>query len=201
MVVVNCFWNRGEDYYNSSPWRGSKEMDGGTLFTQFSHFIDTVYWLFGDIKNIQARFKNFNHDKLIEFEDSAIIQFDFVKGGSCSFNYTTSIWNKNFESSITILGEHGAVKVGGQYMNEVEYCHIKNYEMPILEAGKPANDYGTYKGSAANHEFVIKNVIDHLQGKNKIFVEVEEGIKVVEIIERIYNCNNVAKNLNELVGF
>jgi UDP-N-acetyl-2-amino-2-deoxyglucuronate dehydrogenase len=190
MVIVNCFWNRGSEYYTASNWRGSIKLDGGTLFTQFSHFIDTIYWLFGDIKNIHGRFKNFNHDALIEFEDSGMIHFDFVAGGSCSFNYTTSVWDKNFVSSITILGENGSVKVGGQYMNDVEYCHIKDYKMPELAASMPANDYGFYKGSAANHEFVIKNVIDHLNGKKEITTDVSDGMKVVEIIERIYKSSS-----------
>jgi UDP-N-acetyl-2-amino-2-deoxyglucuronate dehydrogenase len=188
MVIINCLWNRDSKYYHSSKWRGSLNMDGGTLYTQFSHFIDTVYWLFGDITNIHSRFSNFNHQDMIEFEDSGMITFDFINGGSCSFNYTTSVWDKNFVSSITILGENGSVKVGGQYMNQVEYCHIKNYQMPELEVSKPANDYGFYKGSAANHEFVIRNVIDHLKDQKEITTSAYEGMKVIEIIERIYGA-------------
>lgn len=200
MVIVNCFWNRDSVYYNSSKWRGSREMDGGTLFTQFSHFVDTIYWLFGEIANINGRFQNFNHENQIEFEDSGIVSFDFVNGGSCSFNYTTSVWDKNFVSSITILGEKGSVKVGGQYMNDVEYCHIKDYQMPQLEACMPANDYGHYKGSAANHEFVIQNVVEHLLEKKEITTNVHEGMKVVEIIERIYKSNPFTKPVDKILA-
>lgn len=189
MVHVNCFWNRDSRYYNSSSWRGTKEQDGGTLFTQFSHFVDTVFWLFGDITNIKSRFKNFNHQGLVEFEDSGSVMFDFIKGGSGTFSYTTSCWDKNFESSITIIGEKGCVKVGGQYMNKVEYCHIEDYEAPEFEESSPANDYGGYKGSAANHNFVIKNVIDTILGRNVVTTNAIEGYKVVEIIEKIYRSS------------
>ena len=48
MVQLNCYWNRDERYYNGKNWKGSADLDGGTLFTQFSHFIDIMYWLFGD---------------------------------------------------------------------------------------------------------------------------------------------------------
>lgn len=87
---------------------------------------------------------------------------------------------------MTIIGEKGAVKIGGQYMNEVEYCHIENYEMPILEATNPGNDYGSYKGSAQNHHFVVQNVVDVLHKNKAISTNALEGMKIVDIIERIY---------------
>ncbi len=87
-----------------------------------------MYWYFGDIKNIQAKFNDFIHTKSTDFEDSGFVSFDFVDGGMGSLNYSTAIWDKNLESSITVIAENGSLKVGGQYMNEVEYCHIKNYD-------------------------------------------------------------------------
>ena len=72
-------------------------------------------------------------------------------------------------------------------MNEVEYCHIDGYTMPGLDPVNPANDYGPYKGSAANHHFIIENVIDTLKGRTSITTNALEGLKVVEIIERIYS--------------
>ncbi len=186
MVQVNCYWNRDERYYKPESWHGKKDLDGGTLFTQFSHFIDLMYWYFGDITNIQAKFADFNHANLTDFEDSGFVSFDFVNGGMGSLNYSTSIWNKNLESSITIIAENGSLKVGGQYMNEVEYCHIKDYEMPELAPTNPGNDYGAYKGSAANHHYIIENVVDVLKGRAAITTNALEGLKVVDIIERIY---------------
>jgi len=190
MVDINCYWNRDSRYYEKSEWKGSLNMDGGTLFTQFSHFIDIMYWLFGDISNIQSRFRDFNHGSQTAFEDSGLVQFDFINGGVGSINFTTSIWDVNFESSLTIIGENGTVKLGGQYMNEVKYCHIKNYDMPVLAASNPANDYGDYKGSAANHSFIIQNVVDTLLGRTNITTNAMEGLKVVEIIERIYQSSD-----------
>ena len=96
----------------------------------------------------------------------------------------------NFESSLTIIAENGTVKVGGQYMNEVQYCHIKNYVMPALEPAGPPNDYGVYKGSAANHHFVFQNVVDVLKGRAPIATNALEGLKVVEIIQKMYDCRN-----------
>lgn len=190
LVQVNCYWNRDERYYKKGSWKGTKDLDGGTLFTQFSHFIDILYWLFGDISDIQGKFADFNHQDLTEFEDSGLVNFRFLNGGMGCLNYSTAVWDKNLESSMTIIGSTGSVKIGGQYMDQVEYCHIKDYTMPVLAPTNPANDYGTYKGSANNHGFIIDNVVDTLNGRNTLTTNALEGLKVVEIIERIYKKRN-----------
>ena len=187
MVQLNCYWNRDDRYYKKEGWKGKQDLDGGTLFTQFSHFIDIMYWLFGDIKNIKAKFNDFTHTTTTDFEDSGLISFDFTNGGMGCINYSTAIWDTNLESSITIIGSKGSVKIGGQYMNDVEYCHIKDYTMPILAETNPGNDYGAYKGSAANHNYIIDNVVDVLKNRNTITTNAMEGLKVVDIIERIYS--------------
>jgi len=190
MVQLNCYWNRDDRYYKADGWKGSADLDGGTLFTQFSHFIDIMYWLFGDIDNISGKFADFTHKNSTKFEDSGLVNFDFINGGMGSINYSTAVANQNLESSITIIGSTGSVKIGGQYMNEVEVCNVTDYEMPVLAPSNPANDYGPYKGSAANHNYVIKNVIDTLKGRTTATTNALEGLKVVEIIERIYKVRN-----------
>lgn len=186
MVKLDCYWNRDARYYKSGSWHGNLKLDGGTLFTQFSHFIDIMYWLFGDITNIGGIFNDFNHQDLTDFEDSGVVSFNFVNGGMGCINYSTSVWDTNFESAITIIGSNGTVKVAGQYMNEVVYCHVKDYTMPELAPSNPPNDYGAYKGSAQNHHYVIQNVVDKLTDKGNISTNLLESLKVVEIIERIY---------------
>ena len=189
-VQVNCYWNRDDRYYfkdgKKHPWKGSLALDGGTLYTQFSHFVDLMYWVFGDITNIQGKFNNFSHQDSIDFEDTGLVSFDFVNGGMGCLNYSTAVWDTNLESSITVIAEKGSIKVGGQYMNEVEYCHVKEYEFTALPPSNPANDYGHYKGSANNHPFVFDNVVDVLKGRKPITTNALEGLKVVDIIERIY---------------
>ncbi len=195
MVQLNCYWNRDDRYYKPGGWKGTQDLDGGTLFTQFSHFIDIMYWLFGDIQNIKGRFADFTHKDSTDFEDSGMVNFEFINGGMGCINYSTAVAMQNLESSMTIVGSKGSVKIGGQYMNEVEVCNIEGYEMPELAEANPANDYGPYKGSAANHNYVIKNVIDTLKGRTTATTNALEGLKVVEIIERIYTVRNEQLNL------
>ncbi|MDA8605686.1 Gfo/Idh/MocA family oxidoreductase [Flavobacteriales bacterium] len=187
MVQVQCYWNRDDRYYGKIPWKGKLDLDGGTLFTQFSHFIDLMYWVFGDIHRIQSRFVDFNHNNTTEFEDSGLVSFEFVKHNALgTFNFSTSVAHKNFESSVTIIAEKGTIKVGGQYMNEVEYCDVLDYTMPELPPSNPANDYGHYKGSAANHGYIFENIEATLIGDGQITTNALEGLKVVDIIERMY---------------
>jgi predicted dehydrogenase len=186
LVQFNCFWNRDARYYRPGGWRGTQAQDGGTLFTQFSHFVDLLYWVFGDVTNISARFRDFTHQQLTEFEDSGLVSFDLVRGGSGTLQYSTAVWDQNLESSLTVIAEHGSLRLGGQYMDKLEYCHLRNYQCPELPPTNPANDYGPYQGSAANHVQVIENVVNTLQNGCAATTNALDGLKVVEIIEQIY---------------
>lgn len=185
-INVNCFWNRNEYYYNESNWRGKKHLDGGCLFTQFSHFIDILYYLFGEIKNVKGLMKNFNH-AYTEVEDSGSFVMETTQGAIVNFNFSTCSFEKNMEGAITVLGEYGTVKIGGQYLNTIEYQHIKAVQLPEINIVAKSNDYGKYQGSMSNHDKIISNVINTLQGKDTIMTNATEGMQVVKIIEEMYS--------------
>lgn len=186
MVVVNCYWNRNTDYYNASDWKGTKALDGGTLFTQFSHFVDIMYYLFGDVTNISGLVTNANHRGLIEFEDTGAFSFNFLNGALGALNYTTTSYEVNMEGSITVFAENATIKIGGQYLNTIEYQRTNGFDIPELPDQNPANDYGYYQGSMSNHDQVIRNVVEALNGRSPIMTSAADGMKVVEIIERMY---------------
>jgi len=188
-VQLSCFWNRNPAYYNSS-WKGKKELDGGTLFTQFSHFIDLLYWMIGDISDTKAYTSNYAHHNIIEFEDTGVVILKFVNGAVGTVNYTVNSYNKNMEGSLTIFGEKGTVKIGGQYLNELEYQDIQGYKIDNLPTGNTANNYGSYQGSMSNHDKVYENLIDVLTNNASISASAFEGLKTVEIIEKIYQSTS-----------
>ena len=72
-IQLSCFWNRNEEYYKNS-WKGTADMDGGTLFTQFSHFVDLLYWMIGDVEKVEAYTANYHHQNVIDFEDSGVVK-------------------------------------------------------------------------------------------------------------------------------
>ena len=190
-VQLSCFWNRNKDYYYNS-WKGTKDLDGGTLYTQFSHFVDLLYWLVGDVRNVHAFTGNYAHKEIIEFEDTGVVALEFYNGAIGSINYTVNSFEKNMEGSLTIFAENGTVKIGGQYLNELEYQNIKGYKIENLPEGNKPNNYGNYFGSMSNHDKIYENLIDVLQNSGAISTNAFEGLKTVEIIEKIYMS---AKNI------
>ena len=185
-VQLSCFWNRNFEYYTNSDWKGTKELDGGTLFTQFSHFIDLLFYLIGDIQEVYSFTENFAHKDVIEFEDTGVAILKFYNGALGTVNYTVNSYKKNMEGSITIFGEKGTVKIGGQYLNELEYQNIEGIKIEGLPEGNPPNNYGQYVGSMSNHGEVYKNVVDVLTNGGVIATNGFEGLKTVEIIDKIY---------------
>jgi predicted dehydrogenase len=184
-VQLSCFWNRNDDYYHNS-WKGTKDLDGGTLYTQFSHFIDLLYWMIGDIKDVEAYTANYAHQNTIEFEDTGVVILKFQNGAIGTVNYTVNSYGKNMEGSLTIFGEKGTVKIGGQYLNELEYQNIEGYTIENLPVGNTANNYGNYQGSMSNHDKVYANIVDVLANNASISTSAFEGLKTVEIIDKIY---------------
>ncbi len=176
LVNVCCYWNRNLGYYHGSEWRGSKEIDGGTLFTQFSHYVDSIYWLFGDMEIKHASLSNNNHLDSIDFEDTGSFEFALAGGGMGNFSYTTSCYDTSFESTMTIIGSNGTVKIAGQYMNEIEYCNVKDLTVPDLLSSDNIDNIAS----------VYRNALDSLENQGKIMTTPSDGMKIVSIIEDVY---------------
>lgn len=186
---LNCFWNRGADYYTNS-WHGTADLDGGTLFTPFSHFIDLLFWFLGDVEDINSITANFMHPQLSGFDDAGVVLMKMKSGAIGTLNYNVNCHQKNMEGSITLFGEKGTVKIGGAYLNELSYQSIDGVLIPELEAGNPANSYGSYSGSMSNHEKVYENLTHVIRNNATPHVNMYEALKTVEIISKIYQRSN-----------
>lgn len=184
-VQLNCFWNRNDEYYRDS-WKGTNKLDGGCLYTQFSHFVDLLYWLVGDVDKAVSFTHNYCHQSSVEFEDAGVVALQFKNGAIGSIHFTINSHGKNMEGSLTLFAERGTVKVGGQYLNEMEYQQIDGFEFADLPPGRPPNQYGQYVGSMSNHDQVYENVINVLTRGAAVTTNSYEGLKTVEIIEKCY---------------
>ncbi len=186
MIQVNCFWNRGDAYYGESDWRGKKLKDGGCLFTQFSHFVDILYYLNGPVTGATGWMHNYAHQHNTELEDTGSFTLKAANDAIINFNFTTCAYQKNMEGSITIFAEKGTVKIGGQYLNTIEYQQLEGASLPEINITAKSNDYGLYQGSMSNHDKMIQNVVDVLNHNQDIMTTAEEGREVVKIIEQMY---------------
>ena len=181
---INCFWNRPAEYY-ANTWRGKKALDGGTLFTQFSHFIDLLYWLLGDVAQTQAFVSNTFLPE-IEFEDTGVVVFKMTSNVVGTMHYTVNAFEKNMEGSFTIFGEKGTVKIGGEYLNTIAYQKLDSTPISLPQIQNQANDYGFYQGSMSNHDKVYTQLIEAIENDGQFLASAADGLKTIEIIEMIY---------------
>ena len=185
MVQCNVMWNRNPAYYQQSSWRGKKQSEGGALHTQVSHFLDLLVWWFGEIKESKTIMDTLNHD--IEIEDAGVSALRFENGVIGSLFWTTCVYNVNYEGSITIIGEKGTIKIGGKYLNEIEFWDVQSYPLPAnQEFEDTPNEYGLYQGSSSNHDKLIHSLVSQIIEHRRGVVEGEEGMKTIKAIEKIY---------------
>jgi UDP-N-acetyl-2-amino-2-deoxyglucuronate dehydrogenase len=190
-VQCNVLWNRRAAYYNESAWRGKLKTEGGALFTQASHFVDLLVWWFGEVKTAKTFLQTLSHPIEIEDNGNAILQFE--KNISAIMSWTTNVFEKNYEGSVTIIAEHGTVKIGGAYLNELEYWNVKNCPAPKINSTAVApNLYKqNYQGSSSNHDKVMNDVVNLLLHQQHIdMVEGEEAIKTIRSIVTMYAKKN-----------
>jgi len=186
-IQLNAFWHRGADYYADS-WHGNKNLDGGILFTQFSHFIDLMYWLFGDIKRVYAYERNFHREYDKEIEDTLVACFEMDTGVLGTGHFSVNSFKNNMEGSLTILAQKGTLKIGGRYLNEVSYQAMDHANIVLAKEENKENDYGSYKGSMSNHDKVYEHIRDVLTAGHTNEFSGRNGLKTVEIITRIYQA-------------
>ncbi|UCG42183.1 MAG: Gfo/Idh/MocA family oxidoreductase [candidate division WOR-3 bacterium] len=187
ILFMGCsvLWNRTREYYIEDDWRGTMALDGGALMTQCSHFLDLMLWIGGAVRAVDARMHNLAHP-YIETEDTGMVSLEFSSGAQGVLQYTTATHKENFEGALTALGTTGTIKVGGQYLNLLEYWSVEGCETPVLETGAGPNDYGTYRGSMSNHDKVIDNVIRVLNGLEQIATNSAQGRESIEVMQAAY---------------
>ena len=185
MVQCNVFWNRYPGYYEDSAWRGSRTEEAGALHTQVSHFIDLLLWWLGPLEDARTLLATLHHD--IEIEDCGVSALRFRSGALGSLNWTTAVYNVNYEGSITLIGEKGTIKIGGRYLNAIEFWDVESYPKPEIDENidKP-NDYGAYIGTSANHGRLFHEIAQQVIEARGGVVEGEEGLLTVRAIESIY---------------
>jgi UDP-N-acetyl-2-amino-2-deoxyglucuronate dehydrogenase len=167
MVTINVFWSRPQDYYDSAKWRGTWEFDGGALMNQASHYVDLVDWLIGPVESVHAYIATLA--RAIQVEDTATVGVRWRSGALGSVNVTMLAFPKNYEGSITIVGEKGLVRVGGVAVNEIQTWQF---------ADSHPDDQSV---KAASH-----NVISTLRGQAEPETDGREGLRSLEVLIASY---------------
>ncbi len=182
MVNINVFWMRPQSYYDQANWRGTWDLDGGAFMNQASHYVDLVNWLIGPLKSLQSYTSTLQRN--IEAEDTGVVSLEWQSGALGSMNVTMLTYPKNLEGSITIIGEKGTAKIGGNAVNEIQHWDFSDshdYDQKIKEAS-----YQTTSVYGFGHPIYYENVIDVLLGRSEPITDGAEGLKSLETIIAIY---------------
>jgi UDP-N-acetyl-2-amino-2-deoxyglucuronate dehydrogenase len=192
MVTINVFWTRPQDYYDSAAWRGTWDLDGGAFMNQASHYVDLLDWLVGPIESLQAYTATLA--RKIEVEDTGVVSIKWRSGALGSMNVTMLAYPRNFEGSITILGETGTVRIGGVAVNEIqhwEFADERPEDTTIAEAS-----YETTSVYGYGHPLYYDNVIKVLRGEAQPETDGREGLKSLEVLIATYLSARDGRRVN-----
>lgn len=181
MVNIHCYWNRNKNYYLLRDWHGTHEMDGGVLFTQFSHFIDIMNYWFEDVECTAAEFYNFTHQGVTQFPDSGKLDFK-ANGASGHMVFTTSSFEKNYKSGIVILAEKGTIEIGDQYLNELKYSIMKNV---VCSNENQSTDVKNF------HPKAIEEIVEAIAEEQDSILDGEHAMRLVSFIEKAHHLGGV----------
>ena len=192
LANINVFWTRPQDYYDQGGWRGTWDLDGGAFMNQASHYIDLIHWLLGPVDSVQAMMGTLA--RKIEAEDTGVMNIRWRNGAMGSVNVTMLTYPKNYEGSITILGEKGTVRVGGVAVNEVQKWEFD--EPHIDDAGIHDASYQTTSVYGFGHPLYYNNVINSLRGIEKPMVDGREGLGSLELLVAAYRAARDGATVN-----
>ena len=182
LVHINVFWSRPQEYYDSSPWRGTWEFDGGALMNQASHYVDLLDWLIGPVESVQTMTGTLA--RRIEVDDSAVMNVRWRSGALGSMSVTMLTYPKNLEGSITIIGEKGTVRIGGVAVNEIKHWEFAEPDDDDLNIERAS--YETTSVYGFGHSLYYENVIKTLRGEAEPDTDGREGLRSLELLIAAY---------------
>lgn len=181
-VAVNVFWSRPQSYYDSAKWRGTWEFDGGAFMNQASHYVDLLDWIVGPVESVHAFTGTLARD--IEVEDTGVMTLRWRSGAMGTMNVTMLTYPRNFEGSITIIGETGTIKIGGPALNLVQQWEFSSAH--VMDQEVASSSYETTSVYGMGHTAYYGNVLDALAGIAEPMTDGREGLKSLELLIAAY---------------
>ena len=175
-------YHRSEEYYASSPWKGTKAFDGGgALMNQGIHGVDLLEYIVGPVREVTGKARTLSHK--IEVEDTAVAMLEFENGALGVIEASTCAY-PGFERRIEIHGDKGYVLLRD---NKIEKMMVNGEELSA-----DVTDTGTSRDPAAlnceMHRRQIQNLLAAIRGEEALVVDAREGRKVIRVIEAVYRA-------------
>jgi UDP-N-acetyl-2-amino-2-deoxyglucuronate dehydrogenase len=183
-------WWRTQQYYDSGGWRGTWDLDGGgALMNQAIHNVDLLYWLMGDVAEVQAMTATLAHVR-IEVEDTAVASLRFKNGALGTIEAATSAFPGLLKRT-EIHGDRGSARVEQDDITLWEFQEKvpSDNEVFAAMAGQTGFKAGASDPRGITHIGHRDQLVDFLQAIDEgraPLVDGREGRKSVEIIRAIY---------------
>jgi len=186
-------WQRPQEYYDAEPWRGTWKLDGGAIMNQASHYVDLLQWIIGPVESVMA--KTATQARSIEAEDSGVAVLRFASGAMGVIEVNVLTYPRNFEGSITVIGETGTVKIGGTAVNKVEHWSFADYDDDdkVVQTGAVDTHPPTVYGFG--HEGYYRNVLAVLRGEAEPDTDGRAGRKSLALILAIYESARTGRDI------
>lgn len=169
--ICNVLWNRNDEYFHID-WHGTKELDGGVLYTQASHYVDMLHFFFGEVndhKGIGGSLRG------LEVYDSLSASMSFKNGTVGSLNATISVYEKNYLTEMTIIGEKGTIRLSGTNLNTIDFWNVEGLGKPDMDF---TLDHIYGKGHDAMYKYIVEEKWDMFPCKE----DVMSGIRLMEML-------------------
>ncbi len=187
---VRLRWCRYNAYYQDG-WHGTWKMDGGVTNQQAIHHIDCLVWLLGPIDKVSSLgTKRLNK---LEAEDTLVSIGKLKNGGLFTIEVTTAARPKDFEASLSVVGEKGLIEIGGIGLNKIEKCEFTNSKINLSNIKKKYSEK-IDNGYGKSHIQLINQITYNLQ--KKIIsspVPVESTLKTCDFVNAIYKSDEDKK--------
>ena len=169
--ICNVLWNRNDDYFKID-WHGTRELDGGVLYTQASHYVDMVHYFFGEVvehKGIGGSLRG------LEVYDSLSAVMRFRSGLVGSINATVSTYQKNYRTEFTLVAEKGTIRLAGTNLNTIEFWNVQDME-------KPQMDFTLNHVYGKGHDILYKHLAEERWEMFPSRSDVLSGIRLMEML-------------------
>jgi UDP-N-acetyl-2-amino-2-deoxyglucuronate dehydrogenase len=185
MVIgtVRVRWFRDQAYYDHDNWHGTWAMDGGVISQQAIHHLDALRWTMGEVESVEAQCAT----RLVkmECEDLCVANLRFKNGALGVVEAMTAARPRDFEASLSLLGEKGTVILGGLALNKVDVWEFAVPEegderVPETFSQEVPNAYGY------GHDVLYNRVVESILHGAPVEISGEEGRKALELVHAIY---------------
>lgn len=185
---------RSPEYYSSSSWRGTWEMDGGgALMNQGVHGVDLLQYLMGKVTAVSGVAKTLLHD--IQTEDTLTSVIEYENGAVGTIQATTSVF-PGYGRKIEICGTKGSIVL---CEDTIEICDVEGKEQYLAKINNDRKKFET--GSRPDgmdcslHKQQLSDFVECVRSGKKPWIDATEGKKSVEIICAIYESSKTGNKI------